>query len=32
VTLFVDADGEIVNQTGALSEADLRRQIAGLLA
>ena len=32
VTLFVDADGEIVAQTGALSEADLRSKIAELLA
>ena len=32
VTLFVDVDGEIVAQTGALSEADLRSQIAELLA
>jgi peroxiredoxin len=32
VTLFVNGDGEIVAQTGALSEADLRRQIAESLA
>jgi peroxiredoxin len=31
VTLFVDADGEIVAQTGPLSEGDLRRQIAETL-
>lgn len=32
VTLFVDADGAIVGQTGPLNEADLRSQIAELLA
>ena len=30
VTLFVDADGDIVAQTGALSESDLRSEIAEL--
>lgn len=32
VTLFVDTDGEIVAQTGVLSEADLRVHVAELLA
>jgi peroxiredoxin len=32
VTLFVDTDGEIVAQTGPLSEGDLRSQIAESLA
>ena len=32
VTLFVDADGEIVAQTGALSEAKLREHAPELLA
>jgi thiol-disulfide isomerase/thioredoxin len=32
VTLFVDADGEIVTQSGPLSEADLRTRIDELLA
>jgi peroxiredoxin len=32
VTLFVDDAGEIVAQTGALSEADLRTHVAELLA
>lgn len=32
VTLFVTAEGEIVSQTGALSEADLRDHVAELLA
>jgi peroxiredoxin len=30
VTLFVDAEGDIVAQTGVLSESELRRQIAEL--
>ena len=32
VTLFVSAGGEIVAQTGALNEADLRRHVDELLA
>lgn len=32
VTLFVNADGEIVTQTGALSKADLRDHVTELLA
>lgn len=32
VTLFVDADGEIVAQTGALTEAELRDHVAELLS
>jgi peroxiredoxin len=32
VTLFVSAEGEIVAQTGALSEADLRSYVAELIA
>ena len=32
MTLFVSADGEIVAQTGALNEAELRQHVAELLA
>lgn len=32
VTLFVTADGEIVGQTGALSESELRAHVEALLA